>query len=175
VISADTSINLPDFTASEKTFQLVSQVAGRSGRGVEPGEVVVQSFDPDNYAIMCAVDHDYAAFYSQEIENRREAKYPPFASLVNIVARDKDERAPERLLQELTQVVDEARKATNAAVEVRGPVPSVLSRIRGEYRWHLVARSADRAALLDTLREAFRLRPDLRRRVIVDVDPVSML
>lgn len=172
VISADTSINLPDYTASERTFQLVSQVSGRSGRGTEPGEVVVQSFDPDNYAISCAVNHDYAAFYAEEIENREAAGYPPFASLVNVVARDKNEKAAEAVLREMLQVMDSAE---SRGVTLRGPVPAVLSRLRGEYRYHVVARSADRAGLLDVFRTAFEKRPDLRRRLIVDVDPVSML
>ena len=89
VISADTSLNIPDFRATERTFQLLSQVSGRSGRGVEPGEVVIQTFDPDNYAIQCAVKHDYAGFYEHEIQLRREPAYPPFAWLVNVVSQDK--------------------------------------------------------------------------------------
>jgi primosomal protein N' (replication factor Y) len=174
VISADTSINLPDYSASERTFQLVSQVSGRSGRGTEMGEVVVQSFDPENYAISCAVNHDYAAFYEEEIENRRAANYPPFASLVNIVARDKDERAAEAVLRELVRALD-AAGPNSSGVEINGPVPAVLSRLRGEYRWHIVLRSADRTSLLAVLSAAFHARPDLRRRLVVDVDPVSML
>ncbi len=93
VISADTSLNLPDFRASERTFQLISQVAGRSGRGTRPGEVVIQTLDPENYAISGAVEHDYVAFFEQEIEFRRELKYPPFSTLVNVLSKNESDSA----------------------------------------------------------------------------------
>ena len=173
VISADTSLHLPDFRSSERTFQLISQIAGRSGRGVDPGEVVVQTFDPTNYAIQCAVNHDYAGFYRQEIEMRRELDYPPFASLANIVSRDADDGAAERRLREF---VDEFVAAKGASdVTIAGPVRAVLSRLRGEYRWHAVVRSPDRRLMIDLLDEVLARRPAVRRHLTVDVDPASML
>ena len=110
VISADTSLNLPDFKASERTFQLLSQVAGRSGRGIEPGEVIIQTFDPTNYAIQCAVDHDYGAFYEREIELRREPAYPPFAALVNVLSRDENAQTALQRLEDLAEI-DKSRSA----------------------------------------------------------------
>jgi primosomal protein N' (replication factor Y) len=175
IISADTSLNLPDFRAAERTFQLVSQVGGRSGRGVEPGEVVVQTFDPDNYAIQCAVNHDYEGFYQQELENRRELHYPPFVSMVNIISRDPDERLAQSRLVDLVSAIKSAPMDRRKGVGIIGPTPAVLARLRGEFRWHLVLRSSDRAALLGLVRRSLDQRSDLKRHLLVDVDPVSML
>ena len=174
IISADTSLNMPDFRASERTYQLVSQVAGRSGRGTQPGEVVIQTFDPDHEAIVSAVLHNYPAFYLGEVATRRIG-YPPFTSLVNIVSRDKDERAAGERLQTLLKCLKSTRMSDRKGIEIIGPQPAVLSKLRGEYRWHLLLRSADRAAMLRLLRLVFEANPNLRRQVTVDVDPVSML
>ena len=175
VISADTSLNFPDFRASERTFQLIAQVAGRSGRGPEPGEVVIQTFDPDQYAIRCAVNHDYTGFYEHEISERREVRYPPFFCLVNVVSRDPDSGAAEARLSALVDAIESAKASARSGIEVMGPMPAVLSRLRGEYRYHLVLRSAEREAVLDLLRDALDRAPALRKHLAVDVDPVSML
>lgn len=175
VISADTSLNLPDFRASERTFQLISQVAGRAGRGTEPGEVVVQTFDPENYAIQCAVNHDYLGFYQKEMELRSEVSYPPFASLVNVISRDADERVAKDRLETLAKLLRSAPMSERRGVELIGPQPAVLSKLRGEYRWHLVIRSADGDDARSLLKTAFDSNIELRRHLVVDVDPVSML
>lgn len=175
VISADTSLNLPDFRASERTFQLVSQVAGRSGRGLELGEVVVQTFDPENYAIKRAVEHDYPGFYEQELEMRRELSYPPFGSLVNVMSRDAEEPTAESRLEAFASRVRSLPMSLRRGVEVIGPTPAVLSKLRGEYRYHLVLRSRDRDAVLDVLRQALERAGELRKHLAVDVDPASML
>ena len=173
VISADTSLNFPDYNACERTFQLISQVSGRSGRGTEPGEVVIQTFDPENYAIRCAVNHDYLGFYQQEIEARQELSYPPFASLVNIISRDANERTAESRLKKLSREIESA--GSSSELSVAGPSPAVLAKLRGEYRWHLVLRSSNREAMLAVLRGAFERNPEIRRNLAVDVDPTSML
>ena len=175
VISADTSLNLPDFRASERTFQLISQVAGRSGRGRTPGEVVIQTLDPENYAIHCAVDHDYVSFYEQESEFRRELSYPPFATLVNVLSRNKSDQAAMSALDDLVAEIKKLPMAARKGIEVIGPTPAVLSRLKGQYRWHLVLRSVDRDAALDLLRTVFDAHPGLRKKLAVDVDPMSML
>lgn len=175
VISADTSLNLPDFRASERTYQLVSQVAGRSGRGKRPGEVVIQTFDPEQYAIKCAVTHDYTAFYEIELENRRELGYPPFGSLVNILSRDKDDNEAKVRLERLLAAIKSGKMAERMGIRILGPQQAVLSKLRGEYRWHMVLRSADRQKMLDLLNATFESSPALRRQISVDVDPISML
>ena len=175
IISADTSLNLPDFRASERTFQLVSQVAGRSGRGTRPGEVVIQTFDPEHYAIQCAVEHDYPAFYARELSERQELKYPPFGSLVNILSRDPDHEEARNRLVLLVTHLKSATMAARKGIDILGPEPAVLSKLRGEYRWHLVLCSRDREAMVRLLRSALDQAPALRRQLTVDVDPVSML
>ncbi len=175
VISADTSLNLPDFRAAERTFQLLSQVAGRSGRGAEPGEVVIQTFDPDNYAIQCAARHDYAAFYGRELELRRELGYPPFRTLVNVVSRDADERAAMTRLEKVATAIKASRGSRVESLDVVGPAPAVLARLKGEYTWHLMLRSPDREAMLHLIRDCLDACSGLRRNLTVDVDPVSML
>ncbi|MDH7601590.1 MAG: primosomal protein N' [Armatimonadota bacterium] len=173
VISADTALHIPDFRSSERTFQLVSQIAGRSGRGPEPGEVIVQTFDPENFAIRCAVAHDYASFYRSELEMRRELGYPPFTSMINVVAHDTDDMVAQSRLTEFL----EAFKSTDAArcVSVAGPVRAVLAKLRGEYRWHAVLRSTERAAMIEAVRNVLSANAKLRRYLVVDVDPLSML
>jgi len=175
VISADTSLNLPDFRASERTYQLISQVAGRAGRGIRPGEVIIQTFDPEQYAIKCAVEHDYPAFYEIELENRRELGYPPFGSLINILSRDKDDQEAKNRLVNLRDYLKSMRMFDRRGVDIKGPIPAVLSKLRGEYRWHMVLRSSDRQKMLDLLNSAFSNNPALRRQIAIDVDPISML
>jgi len=175
VISADTSLNLPDFRASERTFQLVSQVAGRAGRGETPGEVVIQTLDPENYAIKGAVDHDYVAFYEQEIEFRRELSYPPFAMLVNVLSKNESNSEAVGALDLLVGEIKKLPMAARKGVEIIGPTPAVLSRIKGQYRWHLLLRSQDREAVVGLLRTVFEANQALRRKLAVDVDPVSMI
>lgn len=175
VISADTSLNLPDFRASERTYQLISQVAGREGRGIRPGEVIIQTFDPEQYAIKCAVEHDYPAFYEIELENRRELGYPPFGSLINILSRDKDEQEAKNRLVNLRDHLMSMRMFDRRGVDIKGPIAAVLSKLRGEYRWHMVLRSPDRQKMLDLLNSAFSNNPAMRRQIAIDVDPISML
>ncbi len=175
VISADTSLNVPDFRAGERTFQLLSQVAGRAGRGTDPGEVVVQTFNPDHYAVVAAAAHDYESFYEQEIEIRRELSYPPFSAIVNVVAADSDENQCRKRLNELADRVTQRRVLGGAPIDVRGPVPASVAKLRGEYRWHVIFQSPDRGSLMRALRSALDALPSVRRKVVVDVDPSTML
>lgn len=175
IISADTSLNLPDFRAAERTYQLVSQVAGRSGRGKTPGEVVIQTFDPEHYAIKCAVDHDYVSFFEIELEGRKEVNYPPFASLVNIVSRNVDEQAAKSVLEELEATIKRLPMSMRKGIRIDGPIPAVLSKLKGYYRWHTLLRSTDRDAVVGLLRAVFEANPSLKRKLAVDVDPVTMI
>ncbi|MGQ9454446.1 MAG: primosomal protein N' [Armatimonadota bacterium] len=173
VISADTALHIPDFRAGERTFQLISQIAGRSGRGDEPGVVVVQTFDPENYAIRCAIEHDYHSFYRQELEIRRELGYPPFASLVNVVSHDSSDEVAEVHTREFAEECRRRKGSHN--IEITGPVRSVLAKLRGEYRWHVVLRSCQRREMLALIDDVLKTNAKLRRFLAVDVDPISML
>jgi primosomal protein N' (replication factor Y) len=173
VISADTSLNLPDFRASERTFQLLTQVSGRAGRGEKEGEVVVQTYRPEDYSILTAAKHDYESFYRVEIENRRELNYPPFSQLANLlVASENDAEAAAR-----AETIADAlrRRAQGLALTVLGPAPAPLARLRNRYRWHVMVRGP-KGEVQQVVRDTL---VDLRDRgpgtLTVDVDPVSLM
>ncbi len=168
VITADTALNLPDFRAGERTFQLLAQVAGRAGRRTGGGSVIVQTYSPEHYAIQAAAAHNYEQFYREEIAFRRLTHYPPFSRLVRFVTQSPSQATVERVAREL----DERVRAALSARQVRdwaiiGPAPAFLPKLRDRYRWHMLVRLPDPAALLDGF--------DVPSGWIVDVDPVSLL
>ncbi|MFQ3548621.1 MAG: primosomal protein N' [Armatimonadota bacterium] len=172
VISADTSLNFPDFRSCERTFQMISQVAGRSGRGDEPGEVVVQTFDPEHYAIKCAVDHNYKAFYDEDITQRKELNYPPFSSIVSIMSIDKSEDKAKLALENLTQ---EIQKVFNDKIVLKGPVPALVSKVKNQYRWRLFVLHKDLDLLIDGVKSALFKTNYERSMYVVDVNPSAMI
>ncbi len=180
VINADVGMNLPDFRASERTFQLLTQVAGRAGRGPRGGEVLVQTALPTHYAIRAALEHDYRGFAEQELEERRGPDYPPHCRMLNVVLSGLDQNLVHAAAEETAAWVRDAlRGAGEARVRLTGPAPCPIDRIRGRWRWHLLLRSASPGAIGAigrALAEAFDLRPGpARLRVILDRDPVSLL
>jgi primosomal protein N' (replication factor Y) len=186
VVSADTALNMPDFRAAERAFQLLTQVSGRAGRGRKPGQVFVQTFNPDHESVVAAKDHDYEAFYRKEIKNRRELSYPPFTVLANIVAQDEDGQAAEARLRtiasrlgmagETRSLLDGPRIGGDDAMEILGPAPCPLSRLKGRYRWHLLLKADSAETLQARLRAALAgLTASERFGVTVDVDPMSLM
>jgi primosomal protein N' (replication factor Y) len=168
VIDADVGLNLPDYRAHERAFQLLSQVAGRAGRRDVEGQVFIQTYQPEAPPIVCAAGHDYRAFYEHEIAHRRRAGYPPFSRLVRLVVRSKNR---ERGLAEATRVADELRLERDvegrADPDVLGPTPPYIARLRGQYRWQIVLRGRDPAALVARVR--------LGDHWTIDVDPEGLL
>ncbi|CAA9568253.1 MAG: Helicase PriA essential for oriC/DnaA-independent DNA replication, partial [uncultured Thermomicrobiales bacterium] len=167
VVHADTMLHLPDFRSGERTFQLLTQVAGRAGRRAPGSRVVVQSYTPDHYAIQAAARHDYAAFYAEEIDFRRAHRYPPFARLVRYLYRDPDEATCAAEAEEMARRLARHARARGVAMDLLGPTPAFASRIRGRYQWQIVLRAAD----LDPLLDGLPARPGWS----VDVDPQSLL
>ena len=174
VVSADTSLYLPDFRAAERTFQLVEQVAGRAGRGLRGGRVVVQTTNPHHYSILAAASHDYKGFAETELDFRRELGYPPYGHLLRVVvtAASRDEgRARCQKLASTVLALPEA-----SSMEVLGPAECPLATLKGKSRWHLLLKASDRAAIRAA---AQALRPIAgakgKARIALDVDPVSML
>jgi len=166
VISADTALNLPDFRAAERTFQMLTQVAGRAGRHSLPGRVVIQTYAPEHFSIGAASGHDYAAFYKDEIVFRREAGYPPFAQLLRLVYSDEDEAACRAAGEALaTRLRAALTLAPHIHGEVVGPAPCFIGKIEGRYLWQVLARADDVHPLLPLVP------PGWTR----DVDPVSLL
>lgn len=168
VVSADTALNLPDFRAAERTFQLLAQVAGRAGRGILGGQVILQTYHPDHTAIQLAATHDYEAFARRELAFRRGAGYPPAVRLARLVTDHRDarraERAAKQLASRLREVLAQRGLPTSDLI---GPAPAFFARVRGRYRWHILMRSVDPAELLRSM--------TLPPGWIVDIDPQSIL
>jgi len=174
VVSADVGLGLADFRAAERTFQLLTQVAGRAGRGEQRGEAIVQTLYPDHYSIRLACRQDYRAFFEKELVFRRAMRYPPVVSLINAVVRAPTLAAA---MEDAAGVVQRVRAAAgaNAHIQVLGPAPAPLSRLRGEYRAQLFLKGTQRTRMREALRQAVAADAALRRRIRIDVDPVSML
>ena len=176
VISADTSLNMPDFRAAERTFQLISQVAGRSGRSEKVGRVVLQTFAPDSPAVALAAKHDYAAFARMELETRIEMGLPPVGRMVRVVLRDTDHLKAMSRATELGHHLEQAKAALKVDVHLRGPFPCAIARVADHHRFEiqLLAKSAaPLQRLMTELRNHGKLISD--NHTAVDVDPVSLL
>ena len=175
VVNADTSIHMPDFRAAERTFQLVSQVAGRCGRATGPdgsGTVVVQSFHPETPAIRLAARHEFDAFAAGELDDRRRAGLPPFRRLVRVILRDQD---PDRVAEAARRTAAGLRQLAAAGVEISQPAPCPIARVAGRFRWDLVLTADGPVPLQATLaaaRNAGILTPG--EAMAIDVDPTSM-
>ena len=178
VINADVGLNLPDFRASERTFQLLTQVAGRAGRGPAGGEVIIQSSLPGHYAVSFAIDHDYDGFAAREIQERAAPTYPPHTRLANLVFSGASEPRVQEAAQSALQWLENLLKAQRLdSIHLVGPAPCPIDRIRNRWRWHLLLKSQDGSPLGRVLRYfALKFEPpatDLRTEI--DRDPVSLL
>jgi primosomal protein N' (replication factor Y) len=167
VVLAEVGLNLPDYRASERTFQLLTQVAGRAGRSPLGGRVILQTFQPDHYAIRAASGHDFAGFYKQELAYRKKINYPPFTRLVRMEFRHLDAEQAESTARLMgKQVQNWLEEGNHSASEMIGPVPCFFSRQRGYYRWQIILRGPNPV-------EVLRDRPLGEWRV--EVDPPSLL
>jgi primosomal protein N' (replication factor Y) len=179
VLLADLSLNVPDFRAAERTFQLVVQVAGRAGRGDAPGRVVVQTFCPTHPSLVACRSHDYRGFIDGELERRRMLGYPPFARLVHLCFDGRDTEAVERAARAVAADLRRAASELGLSADVvLGPAPAPIARVRGRHRWQVLLRSADVPQLRALARRARRAASGARRatvRLVVDVDPYSMV
>ncbi len=171
VLSADTLLNFPDFRSAEKTFQLVSQVAGRSGRGDAPGTVHVQTFHPQHPAIRLAAAHDLHGFAQQELAFRRAFSYPPFSELASVLTSSVDRERAERAAAE----VGEALGHLPGGLRLSGPAPAPIERIQGRWRFQILLRAPDRRRILAALEAAIPERPPAGTRIDVDVDPQDLM
>ncbi|HWC77587.1 MAG TPA: primosomal protein N', partial [Blastocatellia bacterium] len=175
VVSVDTGLSLPDFRAAERTFQLLTQVAGRSGRGELPGRVIIQTYHPEHYAIVSARAQDYDAFYAREIEFRRTMHYPPFSVLVNILVRDKEYKRGVEISAELGRLL---RSASRDSMKVLGPAPAPLSRLKGEHRFQILLKARTRRSAreaLDSAMDHFAAARLNTKSIFIEVDPVNLM
>ena len=165
-VLADIGLHVPDYLAAERTFQVLCQVAGRAGRGTEPGRVIVQTFLPDHYAIQTAAGQEYDAFYQREMAFRRAHRYPPLGQLIRLFFGHTDEVASRREAQRMAATLKRlGREWGISRVDVIGPAPAYPARLRGVWRWHLFLRGSNPRLLLDKV--------TLPPNWVVDVDPVS--
>jgi primosomal protein N' (replication factor Y) len=172
VVSADVGLGLADFRASERTFQLLTQVAGRAGRGEVAGEAIIQTLYPTHYSIRMACAQQYRAFFDQEIEFRQAMKYPPTLGMVNIIVRG---RTYDDAMHGAANLAGRALRVHRGAFEMLGPAPAPMMRIKGEHRAQFFLKGASRARMRDALRSALAAMPELARKVTIDVDPLSVL
>jgi primosomal protein N' (replication factor Y) len=168
IISADTSLNLPDFRAGERTYQILSQVAGRAGRGIAGGRVIIQTFSPEHYAIQAAARHDYAAFYEQEIAYRRQLHNPPFTRLARLVyAHTNDSLCQREALRMKDLLIEEMDARGIGGISLIGPAPAYIPRLRGRYCWQLLLRGSELASFLSPV--------PFPQGWKIDIDPVSLI
>ena len=178
VINADVGLHIPDFRASERTFQLLEQVAGRAGRGSDPGEVLVQTMRPLHFALARAADHDYVGFAERELADRLEPAYPPHLRLANLVVSGLSE---ERVADEAESLAGWTRALVEdravADVDIVGPAPCAIDRLRDRWRWHFLIKARKPGSLGSVLRAlaSSRGRTDRELRLEIDRDPESLL
>jgi primosomal protein N' (replication factor Y) len=174
IVNADIGLGLPDFRAAERTFQLLTQAAGRAGRGEQPGMVYLQTINPEHYAIRCAAEQNYEKFYQKEIEFRRLMHYPPFGALANIILRAKEEQ----------EVVDNSAalgrllNPNPEGVKILGPAPAPVVRVKNDYRYQMLIKTASRKRLGEVLAEVRRFAAERKwtpASLAIDVDPVTLL
>ena len=171
VVSADVGLQVADFRAAERTFQLLTQVAGRAGRGARPGTAIVQSFHPEHYGIVHACRQDYGPFFDEEMRYRAALRYPPLVSMVNAVVHG---RTPAAAMGDAARMA-RALRAAGSSFDVLGPAVAPISRLRGRHRAQIFLKGVNRRAMRAALRAALDATPGLGRRVTIDVDPVSLL
>jgi primosomal protein N' (replication factor Y) len=168
VVSADIALHLPDFRAGERTFQLLEQVAGRAGRGPRGGRVIIQTYTPDHYAIEAAALHDYHEMAQRETDHRRRLGYPPFGRLVRMTfAHTNSEYAQKQAATMAARLMEERDRLGVPNLDVLGPAPAFVPRIRGRWRWNIILRGSEPAIVLRDM--------PLARGWTVDVDPASVL
>ena len=179
IISADASLNMPDFRAAERCFMLITQTAGRAGRrvrGARRGKVLVQTYNTEHYAVQCGIRQDYAGFYAQEIQLRRALGYPPFARLIKLLFQAESEAAAREqaaaFVAACRQEFGAPADGTQARAEVIGPAPALVAKFRGTYRFVVLIKARDLAAVQTYLRSC---RLHLRTDVAIDIDPITMM
>lgn len=174
IVSADIGLGMPDFRAAERTFQLLTQASGRAGRGAIPGRVILQTNNPEHYAVRLASQQDYPAFYEKEILFRRSMRYPPFSALANILVRDEVQEEALRKSTELERLLRPEPKE----MRVMGPAPAPVPRLKNEFRYQLLLKSSDRKMLNETLHRIRGYATEQKwgaTALVIDVDPVSLL
>ena len=174
VVLADIGLSMPDFRAAERSFQLLTQAAGRAGRGSVPGRVVIQTLNPDHYALQLAARQDYGGFYKKEIEFRKWLRYPPFAAFANVVVRSEKQEDALRMATELGYLVNPAPDG----IRVMGPAEAPVARVNGEFRYQMLLKASKRSILREVLKSVRHFADKEKwnaTALAIDVDPISLM
>jgi primosomal protein N' (replication factor Y) (superfamily II helicase) len=174
VVSADVGLGMPDFRAAERTFQLLTQAAGRAGRGSLPGRVLIQTVNPEHYAVRCAAAQDYEAFYQKELQFRRMMRYPPFAALANVLVRSPQQEEALRMSTELGLHLNPAPEG----LKILGPAEAPVPRLKNEFRYQLLIKAVSRKRLNEVLKELRSLAMERKwsaTSLVIDVDPLTLI
>jgi primosomal protein N' (replication factor Y) len=174
VVSADIGLGMPDFRAAERTFQLLTQAAGRAGRGQIPGMVLIQTINPDHYAIRFASAQNYEGFYEKEIQFRKLMRYPPFAALANVLVRSEKQEQALAMSAELARILDPAPEG----IKVLGPAEAPVAKLKAEYRYQALIKASNRKVLNELLQNLRRFGAERKwhaTALVIDVDPLSLL
>jgi len=174
VVSGDTGLGMPDFRAAERTFQLLTQVAGRAGRGSVPGTVLVQTVNPDHYAVRLAALQDYRAFYEKELNFRRLMMYPPFSAMANVLVRSEKQEMAMRMSAELAVLLNPPAPK----IKILGPAVAPVPRLKNEYRYQFIIKAASRKTLNELLQAVRKYAADHKwgaTALVVDVDPLTLM
>jgi primosomal protein N' (replication factor Y) len=179
VVNADLSLNIPDFRSCERSFQLLTQVSGRAGRGKVPGKVIIQTFNPKHYVFDLVRHHDYENFYKKEIKLRERLNFPPLTRLTTLEVESGIEGEGEKLARRAKNAIAEKIKKQKG-VELLGPARAALYRINNKFRWHMILRGPDVRPLQDIINDCpvfqeLRKTASGKARLFIDVDPVNML
>jgi len=171
VLAADTYLSFPDFRAVERTYSMLTQLAGRAGRGERPGRVVIQTYHPDHYAIRAALEHDDAGFAAEEMRFRRIFHYPPYSRMIQLLVRDRNRQRGAERLAALASALE--RHPAAAGVRILGPAPAPLEKLRGTWRFQLLLRGPSGSRLRHLVREV--VGEQHGADLVVDVDPQDLL
>lgn len=178
VISADVALNLPDFRSGERAFQLFTQLAGRAGRGEVPGRAMIQTYEPDHYVFAYVTDHDYKGFYNNEIKMRKELSYPPFSKLIRIILSFRTKESARKIIKEISGRIKKMPSAGNGngRIEVLGPAPAPIEKIRTLWRWHIILKGKNLKSLRRAVQSILYRINDIKGvKIDIDVDPINLL
>jgi len=174
VVSADVGLGMPDFRAAERTFQLLTQVAGRAGRGSVPGIVLVQTINPDHYAVRLSAAQDYPAFYEKELHFRRMMHYPPFSAMANVLVRSEKKEMAMRMSAELGVLLTPPPEK----LRIMGPAEAPVPRLKNEYRYQFLVKAASRKTLNELLQSVRAFAASHQwpaTALVIDVDPLTLM
>jgi len=181
VVHADLALGLPDFRAAERTFQLITQVSGRAGRGKFKGKVVVQTYNPEHYSIVCGCQQNFLDFFKQEDEFRKELEYPPYSKIVLLRMSDQDGNQVVKFAKNLRAVINKINEKLKicSSIEILGPSPSPLAKLHGKTRWQIMLKSADPKQMKQLVHALdnyyFKNKNKMAVNFKIDVDPMNFL